>query len=157
MPNVSQPLARATGGISGPVPFHVPRWLEVLFLLVLPLLTFWLFNLNPMNQSGTLDPWVYTGYINNTEELLKRFELPYYAVRFGLILPGRFFTWALGSEPGYFAFRYVLVLLGGIPLYILAKRKFSPPVSILTYCALVFSPWFQRTLLWDHPDACGVG
>ena len=157
MSSVKQPISSNPGGPqSAAVPFDLQRCIEVLFILLLPVLTFWAFNIRPMHQAGSLDPWFYTGYINNTEDMLRRFDLPYYAVRFGLILPGHFFSWALGAEPGYFAFRYVLALLGGVPLYVLAKRKFSTPVAILTYCALIFSPWYERTLLWDHPDATGV-
>ena len=67
-------------------------------LLLLPPLTFWLFNLRMVHQAFGLDPFVYTGYINNSEDLLRRFGILYYSVRFGLILPGRLFTWMLGSE-----------------------------------------------------------
>ncbi|MEO8373243.1 MAG: hypothetical protein ABI806_28920 [Candidatus Solibacter sp.] len=134
----------------------LPRWLEALFLLLLPPLTFLFFNFRQVHQANGLDPFYYTGYINNAEDLIRRFDLLYYAVRFGLILPGRFFTWALGAETGYFAFRYALALAGGVPLYLFAKRIFSQPVAILAYVALMVSPWFDRALLWDHPDATGV-
>ncbi|MEO8368652.1 MAG: hypothetical protein ABI806_05605 [Candidatus Solibacter sp.] len=133
-----------------------PRWLEVLFLLVLPPLTFWLLNFRQVHQANSLDPFFYTGYINNAEDLLRRFGLLYYAVRFGLILPGRFFTWAFGAEPGYFAFRYALALTAGVPFYLFARRLFNLPTAILAYVSLMVSPWFARTLLWDHPDAAGV-
>jgi hypothetical protein len=153
--SVSQPFARNTGGVPTLTPRFF-RWLEILLLLALPVLTFWFFNMRPVHQASSLDPYFYTGYINNAEDMLKRFGLPYYAVRFGLIVPGRFFNWAFGAEPGYFVFRYVLSLVSGIPLYFLARRKFSHHVGLLAYCALILSPWFARTLLWDHPDASGV-
>ena len=142
-----------------------PRWQEILFLLLLPPLTFWFFNYRFMYQAGSLDPFFYTGYINEPEDLLKRFGLLYYAVRFGLILPGRFFTWALGPEPGYLAFRYVLALLAGVPFYFFAKRKFSLPVShrellrahrepVVRPHALVGPSGCRRGALHDGGDVC---
>ncbi|MEO8593449.1 MAG: hypothetical protein ABI759_09005 [Candidatus Solibacter sp.] len=141
---------------SAPPATFYPRWLEVIFLLGLPPVIFLFFNPLSMNHENGLDPFFYTGYINNLEDLLRRLDLLYYAVRFGLILPARFFTLTLGSIPGYFAFRYFLALTAGIPLYLVAKRFFSLPVAILAYLALIASPWFWRTLLWDHPDASGM-
>ncbi|MEO8368653.1 MAG: hypothetical protein ABI806_05610, partial [Candidatus Solibacter sp.] len=73
---------------------------ELAFLLLLPLVAF--FGLNIRRQLDGLDPFIYTGYINNPVDLLQRFGLPYYAVRFGLILPGRLFSLVLGPEAGYF-------------------------------------------------------
>ena len=136
--------------------WRLPIWFEILFLLLLPPLAFWLLNIRMVHQANSLDPFIYTGYINNAEDLLRRFGILYYAVRFGLILPGRFFTWMLGSDAGYLALRYVLALVSGVPLYLFARRIFSLPLAILAYVALIVSPWFERTLLWDHPDASGV-
>lgn len=132
------------------------RAAELTFLLLFPLLVFKAFNLSPLNQAGTLDPYIYTGYINNIHDLLQRYGLTYYGVRFGLILPARAFTVALGPEPGYLALRYVLVLLAGVPLYTLVKQRMNANVAALTYCALCTSPFLARSLLWDYPDATAV-
>ena len=136
--------------------WRLPLWFEILFLLLLPPLAFWLLNVSMVHQANSLDPFIYTGYINNAEDLLRRFGILYYAVRFGFILPGRFFTWMLGPEPGYLALRYVLTLVSGVPLYLFARRIFNLPLAILAYVTLIVGPWFARTLLWDHPDASGV-
>jgi hypothetical protein len=129
---------------------------EPLFLLLLPPLAWIILNISLMNQASFLDPYIYTGYIHNGQDLLTRYGLTYYSVRFGLILPAKLFTLAFGTEPGYLAFRYVLTLLAGIPLYVLIKRHMGLYVAVLTYCALVTSPGFDRALFWDHPDASGV-
>jgi hypothetical protein len=130
--------------------------LEVFGLLLAPLVAFWVMRFVPVNQNGFLDPYVYTGYIHNFSELLARYGVTYYSVRFGLILPARLFTHLFGPEGGYFALRYVLALVAGIPLYYVIKRNFSQPVAVLTLAGLVTSPCFARALLWDHPDATGV-
>ena len=96
-----------------------------------------------LNQGSTIDPYVYTGYIHNSGDLLSRYGLTYYSVRFGLILPAKAFTLAFGPEAGYLALRYVLTLLAGIPLYALIRRHMGVCVAVLTYCALITRPVFQ--------------
>src|SRR5438874_1372200 len=60
---------------------------EVSALLLLPLLAFWVMRFVPINQEQFIDPYVYTGYIHNFRDLIARFDVTYYSVRFGLILP----------------------------------------------------------------------
>jgi len=125
-------------------------------LLLLPLLVFWVMRFVPINQNRLLDPYVYTGYIHNFQDLMTRYGLTYYSVRFGLIVPAQWFARLFGPEGGYFTLRYVLALVAGIPLYYVVKRQFSQPIAILTVVGMVTSPYFARTLLWDHPDASGA-
>jgi hypothetical protein len=136
--------------------FAAPRVVECVCLLLLPLLAFWVMRFVPVNQNLYLDPYIYTGYIHNFDDLFARFGVTYYGVRFGLILPSRWFTQLLGDETGYLTLRYLLALVAGIPLYALVKRHFSQPVAVLTYVGLLTSPYFAQALLWDHPDATGV-
>ncbi len=125
-------------------------------LLLLPLVAFYAMRFVPINQNGFLDPYVYTGYIHNFKDLLARYGLTYYSVRFGMIVPAQWFSGLFGPEGGYFTFRYVLALIAGIPLYYTVKHHFSQPVAILTVAGLFTSPYFARALLWDYPDAAGV-
>ena len=129
---------------------------EILLLLLAPLAVYWGLRPVPVNQAGMLDPYFYTGYIHNFNDLIQRYDLTYYAVRFGLIGPGRLFAWMFGAEGGYFALRYVLALVACLPLYAFARRHLGRPVAALSYVALLSSPWFLRALLWEHPDATGV-
>ena len=145
-----------------PVPAK-PAWkfdrmlaVECLGLLLLPLVAFWAMRFVPINQNLYLDPYVYTGYIHNFQDLIARYGLRYYSVRFGLIVPAQWFTQLFGPEGGYFALRYVLALIAAFPIYYMVKRNFSPPVAVLTVVGMVASPYFARALLWDHPDATGV-
>lgn len=141
----------------------IPAWkfdpiaaTEIIGLLLLPLLAFFVMRFVPINQNGFLDPYVYTGYIHDFKELLARYGLTYYSVRFGMIAPARWFTELFGPEAGYLTFRYVLASIAGMPLYYMVKRRFSRPVAVLTVVALLTSPYFARAVLWDYPDAAGV-
>jgi hypothetical protein len=132
------------------------RFGEILFLLLFPIAAFFALKISALNQAGALDPYFYTGYIHNLHDLLQRYGITYYGVRFGLILPARAFALTFGPETGYFAFRYVLVLVGGVPLFVLVKRHMGTWVAVVTYCALTTSPFLAKALFWDHPDASGV-
>lgn len=129
---------------------------ECIGLLLLPLIAFWGMRFIPINQNNYLDPYVYTGYIHNFKDLLARYGLTYYSVRFGMIIPAQAFAQLFGPVGGYFIFRYVLALVAGIPLYYMVKRQFSPPVAVMTVIGMLTSPYFARALLWDYPDASGV-
>jgi len=133
------------------------RYLEIVYILFLPVAAWYLYQFSVFNNpSGFYDPWVYFGYVHNFHDLIERYGLPYYSVRFGLIFPLLAFVWLLGPIKGYMAFVYAMYLLAGIPLYLLFRKKFSIHAAALTYTILVASAWFARTVLWTHPDASGV-
>ena len=136
--------------------FTISFALELSALLFLPLVAFYAMRFVPINQNGYLDPYVYTGYIHDFKDLLARYGMTYYSVRFGMIVPGQWFAQLFGPEGGYLAFRYTLALIAGIPLYYMVKRQFSQPVAVVAVAAMVTSPYFARALLWDYPDAAGV-
>lgn len=106
------------------------------------MLAFWVMRFVPINQNAFIDPYVYTGYIHNFGDLMTRYGLTYYSVRFGLIVPAQWFARLFGDEGGYFILRYVLVLIAEVPLYYAVKRQFSQPVAILTVVGMVTSPYF---------------
>ncbi len=136
--------------------FDSVKAIEIGALLLLPLLAFMAMRFVPINQNYFLDPYLYTGYVHNFSDLLARYGLTYYSVRFGMIVPAQGFTYLLGPEGGYFTLRYVLALIAGIPLYYVTKRHFGRPVAALTVAGMMTSPYFARALLWDYPDAAGV-
>jgi hypothetical protein len=138
----------------GPLIFRQAR--EPLYLLLLPPLAWIVLHLTLLNQRGFLDPYFYTGYVHNSKDLIDRYGLTYYSVRFGFILPAKAFTLMFGTEAGYVAFRYALTLLAGVPLYLLVKRNFGIYVALVTYCALITSPFFGRALFWDYIDASAI-
>src|SRR5262245_37607284 len=56
---------------------------ETLALLAAPAVAFWLMHFKPIAQNTFLDPYVYTGYIHNFVDLIERYGVTYYSVRFG--------------------------------------------------------------------------
>jgi len=99
---------------------------------------------------------VYFGYVHNFQDLIDRYGLPYYSVRFGLIFPLIVLVKVFGPVNGYLVFVYSMFLLAGVPLYLLFRQRFSVHAAILAYAILVSSPWFARTVFWTYPDASAV-
>src|SRR3954469_13972284 len=141
---------RTTGS---PVAVTIPR---LALLLVSPLAAFWLMQFKPVMQDGFLDPYFYTGYITNFQDMFARSGATYYGVRFGLILPGHLAVSLFGPIHGYFVLRYVLALVAGMPFYFLVRQLYGAGIALPVYVLLLTSPFFARTLLWDHPDAAGM-
>ncbi len=137
---------------------------EAAYVALLPAALFFAYQVSPINQVGgqylppwvNIDPWVYTGYIHNFEDLIARYGLTYYSVRFGLIFPHLVLAKAFGPFAGYLAFCYLLYLLAGIPFYLLFRKRYSVAAAVFAYALLVSSLWLARTVLWTHPDAAAV-
>jgi Dolichyl-phosphate-mannose-protein mannosyltransferase len=132
------------------------KFAEAVFLLLVPLLAFLALHFEPVEQNHMLDPYLYTGYIHNFQDLMARYGVTYYGVRFGLLFPARLSTALFGNQGGYLALRYALALVFGVPLYRVAKQYLGMPVAMAVYSIALSSPFLARALLWDHPDATGV-
>lgn len=132
------------------------RPFESLALLGAPAAAFWLINFLPIVQNRSIDAYVYTGYVHNFVDLLERYGTTYYSVRFGLILPAQLTATLFGPVAGYFVLRYILVLLAGVPFYVLIKQRYGRLPAITVLLLLLTSPFLARTVLWDYTDASGV-
>ena len=84
---------------------------EALLLAILPLALYVVLRPEPYFLQNGVDPFIYVGYMENLPDLIMRFGLPYYAVRFGLILPGRLFLKVFGPVAGNLLLHYLLALL----------------------------------------------
>src|SRR5688572_7701619 len=113
-------------------------------------------HFSPIAQQDFIDPYVYTGYINNFEDLFQRYGVTYYGVRFGLIAPAELAAAVFGPVGGYFFLRYAYGLIAALPFYVLIRQRFGRPTAVASISVLLTSPYFARTVLWDHPDAAGV-
>jgi hypothetical protein len=129
---------------------------ETVALLAAPAVAFWLMHFTPMAQNAYVDPYVYTGYIHNFVDLFERYGVTYYGVRFGIIVPAQLTAALFGPIAGFFVLRYVLVLVAGIPFYLLVKQRHGLHPALATFFLCLTSPFLARTVLWDYPDASGV-
>jgi hypothetical protein len=150
---MTQPAVTKTP-VKSPLPAGA-RTAEVAFLLLLPIAAFFAIHFETVNQTGMLDPYIYTGYVHNFDDLIARYGIRYYVVRFGFILPAQAMVGLFGPIAGYLVLRYLMALTFGLPLYAVCKRYTSGPVAVCIYTVAMTSPYIARMLLWDHPDATG--
>ena len=120
-----------------------------MLLLAAPVIAFWLMHFSPINQHGSIDAYFYTGYIHNFVDLFDRYGTTYYVVRFGMIMPAQIATALFGPIGGFFALRYVLVLIAGIPFYALVKQRYglAVAVSLTLYTAAVNAELLRAGIL----------
>lgn len=124
-------------------------WRDAAFLVLSPVVAWATLGINLINQDGYLDPWYYTGYGQIFERLVEVHGWPYKALRFPVVFLNS--VCCSGDAPilGYGLLRYGLLLLAGVPLYLLASRHFGRPVGICAFLFLFCNPLFLRILLWD--------
>jgi hypothetical protein len=124
-------------------------WFDAAFLLLSPVVAWAALGIKLFNQNGYVDPWYYTGYGQIFPTLVETHGWPYYAVRFPVVFLISLFC--SGGSPilGYGLLRYSLILLAGIPLYLLAKRHFGRPAAVCSFLFLFCNPLLPRVLLWD--------
>jgi hypothetical protein len=125
------------------------RWFDAAFLLASPLLAWLVFDINLINQDTYVDPWFYTGYGQSFEKMVEVYRWPYYALRFPVIFLNTLCCSGDAPVAGYSLLRYALVLLAGVPLFILAQRHFGRVAAICSYLFLFCNALFLRVILWD--------
>jgi hypothetical protein len=124
-------------------------FLEAGFLVVAPIGAVLLFDISLINQDRYVDPWFYTGYGQLFPRMVEIYGWPYYAVRFPVILGTWVLTSVLPPFEGYVAFRFLILLACGIPLYLFARGTYGVEAAVVGYAFLLCNPLLSRILLWD--------
>lgn len=131
-------------------------WWEVFFLILAPVVVYLILKPNLVNQAIGIDANLYAGYVHNFHDLIDRFGLTYYSVRFAAIWPHRLLTFLFEPWSAYIISRYLLALLATFPLYALVKQHFTRTPAILACIFLLTNPIYERALLWTYVDSFGI-
>src|SRR5262245_43709575 len=102
-----------------------------------------------LDQFGYIDPEFYTGYGQAFERMWHAFGLTYYAARFPVIALNEASQALFPGLPGYAIARILVFLSCAVPVYLLTRRLYVPPVAIAANAFLVLNPLLARILLWD--------
>jgi hypothetical protein len=128
------------------------RWAA--FLLV-PLVVLLLVR-NDLNQAGGIDPFIYLAYARDYGDIAARYPGSYYASRLAHLLPNAVAFALFGDQVGYYAVRYLELVLAMAAIHVIARHYANEIVAWLLaifFCSHVF---LLRSFLWDHYEATVV-
>ncbi len=125
-------------------------------LALAPAVVFFVYGVEAFYQLSGADPFIYTGYTFSFTDLIERWGYPYYAVRFGLIVPSNVFAELFGPATGYLVLRWVLVVATSASLFIAISRRFSASTGALAVSMLLLSPTFIRAVMTQYSTTVGV-
>src|SRR4051812_7101802 len=84
---------------------------ELLAVLGSPVVLFYVLQVEPYFRQNGLDPYMYLGYSQEPGDLINRYGMTYYSVRFGLLWPIEMTTKLFGVTGGFFVMRWALAVV----------------------------------------------
>jgi hypothetical protein len=133
---------------SNTLPIAIPAIL--LLLIGIPALCLWMTP--DITQIGSVDAFVYTGYIHNNHSLVQRFGETYYALRVAMIAPLKLAARLLPPEANLVVVRYLMLLLGCGSIFAIVRGSFGAAPTLYSALLLAFAPWYLRSILWQYVD-----
>lgn len=134
----------------------LPLGAELGGILALPPVLYLLLRVEPFFRQTGVDPFIYLGYAFDQRNLIDRYGLTYYSVRFALIEPIDLTTRLFGTVGGYFVLRYALALLAGGSIYAFFRRTHGRGTAALGLVLVLTSPVFLRALMTAYSDTVAV-
>jgi len=150
-PNASRDRARRMRASARPRSF----WWEWSAVLLSPAALFLVLRPEEFFTQNGVDPFLYLGYSWDTRDLIDRFGMEYYPVRWGLTLPIYATTKLFGTVGGFYVMRYALALVAIVPLYAYLRRR-SAAIGALGVLLFLSSPMLLRGLMTAYSDTTGV-
>jgi hypothetical protein len=119
-------------------------------------LAYWWTKAPLYNQSGTIDPWLYTAFFVNWDRVYEPLALTYYAARLPWIVPGRFAYALLPLDAAYWVL-HGLAFVGGVAsVFFLVRRYLGLAVALVGAATLALSPMYWNAQYWDYVDGVSL-
>ena len=134
--------------------------LEAAAVLVSPAVLYFVLQLRGMAPPQLPDPSMHTTFIVAPHDIFSRYAAVFSptarlreAARVGFLVPARLAYLLFGAAPGFFVFRYVLVLVAIVPAYVLGSRLYGRWAGVLAIVVIIGSPVLVTALGTDYPDS----
>jgi hypothetical protein len=129
---------------------------ELLAVLGSPVVLFYVLQVEPYFRQNGLDPYMYLGYSQEPGDLINRYGLTYYSVRFGLLWPIEITTKLFGVTGGFFVMRWALAVVSGGSVYLLFRKYGNRWLGFAAMTLYLASPVLLRALMTSYSDTTGV-
>jgi hypothetical protein len=157
LPTVPATAAATSPTESGPTDERPGPRAALAVLAALPIAVFVGMRVQPMARVMSIDPTLYTAYIEDGPDLIDRFGTDrYYWSRVGMVLPGRLTNMLFGPVGGFYVFRYLLAAAAIVPAYVLFTRLWGRRAGLLAALVLLVNPVALRAATSDYPDGAAI-
>ncbi len=128
-----------------------------MLLLAAPILLFFPLRARLFGLPDMVDPYLHTAVIEHGRDLARRFGVGNRQLtRAGFTVPGRLTNAAFGDLGGYYAWRYLLVLVAIVPAYLLFARLRGRPAGAVAVVAIIASPVVVEAWSTDFPVSSAI-
>jgi hypothetical protein len=129
---------------------------DIIIALVASIVSFFLLRPDWYFWQNGLDPFFYTGYTQNFDDILPTIGARHYFVsRWALYLPSRLFFEVVGADAGFVAFRLSLLAVAIVALWNFG-RSWRIATRSLVAVVVLTSPMVIRSIFTDYSDAIVV-
>lgn len=119
-------------------------------------LSYWWTEAPLYNPSGTIDPWLYTAFLVNSDRVYDDFALTYYGARLPWIVPGRIAYAVFPLDAAYWVL-HGLAFTGGVAaLFFLVRRYLGLAAAVVGAATLALSPMYWNAQYWDYVDGVSL-
>ena len=133
------------------------RFVTGALLLAAPILLLFPLRARLFGQPDMVDPYLHTAVIEHGRDLAQRFGVgDRQLTRAGFTVPGRLTNAAFGDLGGYYAWRYLLVLVAIVPAYLLFARLRGRPAGAVAVVAVIGSPVVVQAWSTDYPMSSAI-
>ena len=134
--------------------FHRLPW--VVMAAVLPIVAAFLLKVPRVALDCFTDSVFYLAYARHFGELVLRYGFPYYATRFGGILPDALCGTLFGQIDGIWILRYGLAATVSVVLFLFFRKRYGVLTGLLASLFWSFNPAVLRLLCTTYVDSMAV-
>lgn len=129
---------------------------DLLGMVLLPIVVWLGLALPPMHAMQFTDAYFYFAYAQNFFELVERYGLNYYAVRFGAIFPDWIFSRLFGPVGGFLVLREVLSAAVCLALYGFFRERYGRVAGWLAALTWMLNPGVLILMLTPYVSSTAV-